>query len=107
MDDTARLTSSGGSGLNGFAQLVCDSIKRRASEVEQSDASNHCRIVCNLGTDWHGAFRGLIEDNPLPPTFCAKSDNLDQCCRFMLAVWAQLVAESHGKKVIFHLLVPT
>lgn len=111
LGESNSLTVSGATGPDGFAQPVYDFIMRCINKAHGGDhrkLDNHRFFVFHPGSTWYGAFERLILRNPLPPQFCAKSDNLDKICQFMQEYRESLVSKSdHGKEVVFHLLMPT
>lgn len=102
LGESNSITVSGSGGPDGFAQHVYDFVKEGTDNIDEAEGDKHRFFVYNPDTDWYGAFRRLIRQNPLPPTFCAKSDNLDTLCQYMQDVRAQC-----GQGIIFHLLIPT
>ncbi|KAF2009913.1 hypothetical protein BU24DRAFT_427945 [Aaosphaeria arxii CBS 175.79] len=102
LGESNSITVSGSGGPDGFAQHVYDFVKEGTDNIDEAEGNKHRFFVYNPDTDWYGAFRRLIGQNPLPPTFCAKSDNLDTLCQYMQCVRAQC-----GQGIIFHLLIPT
>ncbi|RSM20339.1 hypothetical protein CDV31_000834 [Fusarium ambrosium] len=106
--DTNTITVSGAGGPDGFARAVYDLIQKKVDDVDQTERHMHRFFVYHPDTNWYGAFHRLIRETPLPPEFCAKSDNLDTICLFMQDVRRRLMEESNkGKDVIFHLLIPS
>ncbi|KAI9039872.1 uncharacterized protein KD926_008973 [Aspergillus affinis] len=111
LGESNSLTVSGATGPDGFAQPVYDFIVRCINKAHGGDRrklDNHRFFVFHPGTTWYGAFERLISRNPLPPQFCAKSDNLDKICQFMQEYRESLIRKSdHAKELVFHLLMPT
>lgn len=108
LGEANNINVSGSGGPNGFAAHVYDLVKERTEAISPMESLNHRFFVYHPDTNWYGAFNRLIRDNPLSPTFCAKSDNLDSLCRYMQAVRTQLSTESEcGKDVVLHLLIPS
>ncbi|KAI8717098.1 hypothetical protein NCS52_00784300 [Fusarium sp. LHS14.1] len=106
--DTNAITVSGAGGPDGFARAVYDLIQKKVDDVDQPERHMHRFFVYHPDTNWYGAFHRLIRETPLPPEFCAKSDNLDNVCLFMQDVRQRLIEESNrGKDVIFQLLIPS
>ncbi|KAK9485195.1 hypothetical protein V1527DRAFT_483286 [Lipomyces starkeyi] len=106
--DSNSITVSGGGGPDGFARPVYDFIQKRINDIDQAKRDNHRFFVYHPDTNWYGAFHRLIRENPLPPEFCAKADNLDTVCLFMQDIRRRLVEESdRGKGIVFHLLIPS
>lgn len=62
--------------------------KQVQGDTETDQAPEHMFYVYHPDTNWWPAFHRLIRENPLPPSFCAKSDNLDRLCQIMLLVRA-------------------
>ncbi|KAF2812187.1 uncharacterized protein BDZ99DRAFT_558025 [Mytilinidion resinicola] len=93
----------GSGGPDGFARHVYDFVE----EATEQPSDKHRFFVYHPDTDWYPAFRRLFRRNPLPTTFCAKSDDLDKLCVLILEARKNLIKESDdGKHVVFHLLVP-
>lgn len=108
LGDANSIAVSGSGGPDGFAVNVYDFIKDRIDEIDPAEVERHRFFVYHPDTNWYGAFRRLISENRLPPTFCAKSDDLDTLCQYMQAVRTQLNTETECEKnVIFHLLIPS
>ncbi|RFU26136.1 hypothetical protein B7463_g10202, partial [Scytalidium lignicola] len=108
LGESNSITVSGSGGPDGFARHVYDLIKEAIDEIVAAERNNHRFFVYHPDTNWYPAFHRLIKQDPLPPTFCAKSDNLDTFCRYMQEVRTQLNRElERGKDIIFHLLIPT
>lgn len=106
--DQNTIAVSGSGGPDGFAQHVYDFAKLKVEEINQSERKNHRFFLYHRDTTWYGAFHRLIRQNPLPPTFCAKSNNLDTLCQYMLGVRAELEEKStNGRDIKFHLLIPS
>ncbi|RSL68914.1 hypothetical protein CEP54_002528 [Fusarium duplospermum] len=106
--DTNTITVSGSGGPDGFARAVYDLIQKKVDDVDEPERHMHRFFVYHPDTNWYGAFHRLIRETPLPPEFCAKSDNLDTLCLFMQDVRRRLMEESNtGKDVIFHFLIPS
>ncbi|UPK89698.1 hypothetical protein LCI18_000633 [Fusarium solani-melongenae] len=108
--DTNAITVSGAGGPDGFARAVYDLIQKKVDDVDKPERHMHRFFVYHPDTNWYGAFHRLIRETPLPPEFCAKSDNLDTVCLFMQDVRQRLIEELKrgiGKDVIFHLLIPS
>ncbi|KAJ5381345.1 uncharacterized protein N7496_003773 [Penicillium cataractarum] len=106
--DSNIITVSGGGGSDGFARPVYDFIQKSINDIDQTTRDNHRFFVFHPDTNWYGAFHRLIRENPLPPEFCAKADNLDTTCLFMQDIRTSLAEQSdHGKDIIFHLLIPS
>ncbi|XP_014557263.1 hypothetical protein COCVIDRAFT_26055 [Bipolaris victoriae FI3] len=101
LGESNSIAVSGSGGPDGFAQHVYDFIREETDNIDESEADKHRFFVYHPDTNWYGAFRRLIREDPLPPTFCAKSDNLDTLCQYMQGVRAQC-----GKDVVFHLSIP-
>ncbi|EUC42996.1 hypothetical protein COCMIDRAFT_102023 [Bipolaris oryzae ATCC 44560] len=101
LGESNSIAVSGSGGPYGFAQPVYDFIKEEIDNIDEAEADKHRFFVYHPDTNWYGGFRRLIREDPLPPTFCAKSDDLDALCQYMQCVRAQC-----GKDVIFHLLIP-
>jgi hypothetical protein len=94
----------GSTGEAGFAQHVYDFVQLRIDEV---GGLKHRFFVYHPDDNWYPAFRKLIRQNPLPPSFCAKSDDLDGLTLFMQSIRKSLEEESEaGKEIVFHLLIP-
>ncbi|OAP60952.1 hypothetical protein AYL99_05954 [Fonsecaea erecta] len=108
LGDANSITVSGSGGPDGFAKHVYDFIKEKIGVIQEAERDNHRFFVYHPDTNWYPAFYRLITETPLPPTFCAKSDNLDKCCLYMQEVRAQLKRESEREQdIIFHLLIPS
>jgi hypothetical protein len=73
--------------------------------IEETEEKNHGFFVYHPDTNWYPAFRKLIRQNPLPQSFCAKSDNLDALVVYMQSLGEILVEEREdGKDIVFHLI---
>ncbi|EXJ84794.1 hypothetical protein A1O3_05466 [Capronia epimyces CBS 606.96] len=108
LGEANSINVSGSGGPDGFAKHVHDFIKEKIGVIQEAERDNHRFFVYHPDTNWYPAFYRLIIETPLPPTFCAKSDDLDTLCRYMQEVRAQLKRESgRGKDIIFHLLIPS
>lgn len=108
LGETNSITVSGSGGPDGFAKHVHDFIKEKIGVIQEAERDNHRFFVYHPDTNWYPAFYRLITETPLPPTFCAKSDNLDKLCQYMQEVRVQLKRESgRGQDIIFHLLIPS
>lgn len=106
--DELRLANSlqvqGSNGPNGFAQHVYDFIQMRIDEVGDG---LHMFFVYHPDTNWYPSFRKLIRSNPLPPTFCAKSDCLDTLVVFMRIIREGFAEAGKPRdQIVFHLLMP-
>ncbi|SPO06963.1 uncharacterized protein DNG_09657 [Cephalotrichum gorgonifer] len=106
--DGNRLTAQGSRGEYGFATTVHRYIRQRVYETEhQGGRENHRFFIYHPDNDWYPAFYDLVREEPLPETFCAKSDNLDKICQMMLSYRETLAQQSpEGKSIVFHLLIP-
>lgn len=96
--DRNSLLVQGSQCEDGFAKHVYQYVKMR---IDENGGGEHRFFVFHPDTNWYPSFHTMIRSNPLPATFCAKSDNLDQLCRFMLQH-----REDVGPDVTFHLLIP-
>jgi hypothetical protein len=110
------LQVQGSSGDYGFARHVYDFVQMKIDGVEDDDEKHHCFFVYHPDTNWYPAFRRLVRQNPLPPSFCGKSDNLDKLCQYMQSlresntpvdIKADKKARDEIKvNTIFHVLIP-
>jgi hypothetical protein len=104
LTDHNSILVSGSGGPEGAAKSVYEFIEMRIGETE---GENHRFFVYHPDTVWCPHFYKMIKDKPLPPTFCAKSDDLDKICRYMQSCRKELNDEKKcGKDVVFHLLIP-
>ncbi|KAF5962534.1 hypothetical protein FBULB1_14074 [Fusarium bulbicola] len=94
------LVSSGGFGPDGFARVVHGFVQL---QIKRHHGDDHRFFVWHPDTTWHWRFQQLMEDEPLPPTFCAYTDDLDCLCACMKAARESLPKDS---KVTFHLVIP-
>ena len=102
--DHNSILVSGSGGPEGAAKFVYEFIEMR---IEETEGENHRFFVYHPDTVWCPHFYKMIKDKPLPPTFCAKSDDLDKICRYMQSCRKELNDEKRcGKDVVFHLLIP-
>ena len=105
-NNTVAVSGSGGSA--GFAQHVYDFIRGEIDKIGHAQRRAHRIFVFSPDTNWYPAFHRLIRQHALPPIFCAKSDDLDALCLYMLDVREQLKSElAVEQDVIFHLLIPS
>lgn len=93
------LTSSGGSGPDGFARVVYGNLQ---SHIKKHGGDGHRFFVWHPDNTWHWRFDQLLEENPLPATFCAFASDLDELCVIMGAARRALPEDSG---VVFHLIV--
>jgi len=101
-----NLTAQGSTGPHGFAQHVYSYVKHRIEEVD--DKKKHMFFVYHPDTEWYASFADLMRENRLPPSFCAKSADLDKLCRYLQTTRELLTAESdEGNDVVFHILIPS
>lgn len=65
-------------------------------------------FVYHPDTQWHGAFRRLLDSNPLDETFCGMTNDLFALCRWMLCMRAELQEQRKDREdeVHFHVLIP-
>ncbi|KAI9640996.1 hypothetical protein NHQ30_010423 [Ciborinia camelliae] len=85
-----HLEGSGSGGPKGFARSVYDGIRMKIDGINDAERDNHLFFVYHPETNWYEAFNQLIRQDPFPPTFCAKSDDLNALCRYMQDVREQL-----------------
>ncbi|KAJ6783735.1 hypothetical protein PWT90_08624 [Aphanocladium album] len=103
------LTSSGGSGKDGFAEVVHNFV---AMEAAKEQFANDHFFVWNPDTSWHPAFYAKLRQSPLPSTFRGESDSLDRLCVAMRAL-RQAFREQDGNgtsapsPATFHILMPS
>jgi hypothetical protein len=77
LGDSNSITVSGSGGPDGFARLVYDSVVEATDGISEVERNNNRFFVYDPDTNWYPAFHRLIRQDPPPPTFCAKSDDLD------------------------------
>lgn len=97
-----------------FARIVRDFVALKCSEHGSSSDTHHGHrfFVFHPDTAWMGAFQRLqaVEHPPLPPEFAGVAHNLFVLARWMLCervALVQTLGEAAGRRVRFHVLVPT
>jgi hypothetical protein len=104
LGDQNSLKVSGCDGPDGFAGHVYEFIRMRIAETE---GDNHRFFLYHPDTNWYPKFWKLIQENPLSPTFCAKSDNLDKIVLAMRAAREETQQRNESEDdIVFHLLIP-
>jgi hypothetical protein len=108
LGDQNSVKVSGSAGPDRFARTVYNSIRMR---IEETEGDRHHRrfFLWHPDTNWYSAFHKLLRANPLPPTFCAKSEDLDKLCRITQTIRESMKDEGEAdgvSNVIFHLLIP-
>jgi hypothetical protein len=101
LDEANILTATGSRGPDGTARHVYNHVKAATETIDPAERFKHRFFVYTPGTEWYDIFHNLVQQAPLLPTFCAKSDDLDTLCQYMTAV-----REECGPDVMFHLLIP-
>lgn len=102
---TNVLTSSGGAGKNGFAEVVYNFVNMEAGRGQYKD---DCFFVWHPDTSWHPAFYAIVKQTPLPATFMGESDSLDRLCIAMKAIRQGMKEQGKDpdKTPTFHILIP-
>jgi hypothetical protein len=98
----------GSGGPDGFAAHAWDFVNLKIDQYT-SDDGNHRFFVYHPDTQWHGAFRRLLQEKgPLDETFCGISNDLFALCRWMLCMRVELHEQDRSKQdeVHFHVLIP-
>ena len=100
----------GSGGADGFATHVRDFIDLKTDQYAK-DGRNHRFLVYHPDTQWHGAFRRLLQDRgPLDESFCGITNDLFALCRWMLCMRVELQEQGQGQdkpnQVQFHVLIP-
>ncbi|UKZ77115.1 hypothetical protein TrVFT333_004833 [Trichoderma virens FT-333] len=102
---TNVLTSSGGAGKSGFAEIVYNFVDMEAGRAQYK---NDCFFVWHPDTPWHPAFYAKAKDTPLPATFLGESDCLDRLCIAMKALRQGMREQGNDPSdVTFHVLIPS
>ncbi|KAL7901520.1 hypothetical protein HDV63DRAFT_395051 [Trichoderma sp. SZMC 28014] len=102
---TNVLTSSGGAGKGGFAEVVHNFVSMEAGRGQYKD---DCFFVWHPDTSWHPAFYAKVKEMPLPATFMGESDSLDRLCIAMKAIRQGMKEQGKDpeKTCTFHILIP-
>ncbi|EHK15341.1 uncharacterized protein TRIVIDRAFT_64744 [Trichoderma virens Gv29-8] len=102
---TNVLTSSGGAGKSGFAEIVYNFVDMEAGRAQYK---NDCFFVWHPDTSWHPAFYAKAKDTPLPATFLGESDCLDRLYIAMKALRQGMREQGNDPSdVTFHVLIPS
>jgi hypothetical protein len=96
------LTSSGGAGKSGFAEVVYNFVDMEAGRGQYKD---DCFFIWHPDTSWHPAFYAKVKETPLPSTFIGESDSLDQLCIAMKAIRKGMREQGKKKMPTFHILI--
>ncbi|KAL2888699.1 hypothetical protein HOO65_030200 [Ceratocystis lukuohia] len=97
-----------------FPQYVHAMLRERIGQTSADPHTSHWFFVFHPDNDWYPPFYQLLEKEPLGPSFCGYTNQIDTCFLFMLA--ARRLAEKrdrHARRrrhtpvpVRIHLLIP-
>ena len=105
-----NIQAQGSGGADGFAAHVRDFINLKTAQYTK-DGGNHRFLVYHPDTQWHGAFRRLVQDSDaLDESFCGITNDLFALGRWMLCMRVELQEQGQGQdkpnQVQFHVLIP-
>lgn len=104
---TNVLTSSGGAGESGFAEVVYNFVSMEAGKTKYKYGNDYF-FIWHPDTSWHPAFYAKVKDAPLPATYLGKSDCLDRLCTAMKTIRQSIRQQGKDPSgVTFHVLIPS